>query len=999
MGSLRAAQPDSTFRQRRYSGVCKHTSKTVAHRRVTLCQLIACCVSLTMTASAARAQSRPALQFNRDIRPILSERCFQCHGPDSITREADLRLDTEAGLDAVIMVANPGNSELLKRIHQTDPDLQMPPPESGQSLTPQEIQTLEAWIQQGAAWQQHWSLIPPSRPQLPAAVWPERASNPIDPFIQAALRDAGLQPSPAANKTALIRRVTFDLTGLPPTLQEIDDFLADDSASAWERVVDRLLDSSAYGERMTTVWLDAARYADSHGYSLDRRRVMWPWRDWVIAAFNSNMPFDQFTIEQLAGDLLPNATVSQQVATGFNRNHPIQSEGGVINEEYRVETVVDRVETTAAVFLGLTMGCARCHDHKYDPISQQDFYRFYALFNNVPETAHVGNRDNDADKPFVKAPSVLQEQQIAELQRAIQQAETAVQAEQNQTAPQPVEKIWIDDELPPGAQPFGNGGGPQQFLFVSKDDHPVHSGTKSSHRSSSGRGQHGFQGAQPLTISAGTKLFTWVFLDPDNPPREIMLQWNGPAGWEHRAWWGENLIDWGTNETPSRRFMGPLPETGHWVRLEVDAGSVGLAPGSQISGWAFTQFDGNIYWDSAGLVTTPETPQMVRLNSLRSELQSVMSEQPTVMVMAEMTPRRKTWVLTRGQYDQPSDQEVQPQIPEILGQLPALPPNAEGSESPGVPNRLSLAKWLVSRDNPLTARVAVNRYWQLTFGTGLVATPEDFGSQGTAPSHPELLDWLAEEFVDSGWNMKALHKLLLMSATYQQASTLSPALLAADPHNRLLARSSRYRLPAEMIRDQALAVSGLLVRSPGGPSVRPYQPPGLWDDVVYGNVPRFQQDHGAKLYRRTLYTFWKRSVPPPNLQIFDAPSREACVLQRSRTNTPLAALVLMNDPTYVEAARVLAERTQQEAGESDPDRLRWLFRTVTSRPPTDREFHLLTRTLQQARTRYQADPNSAAQLLTVGEFPADPQLNAVETAAFSSISSALLNTDEVISRN
>ncbi len=938
------------------------------------------------------AQATEPLSFNRDIRPILSEKCFQCHGPDSVSREADLRLDTAAGLSSVTTAKGADTAELLRRINHQDPGQLMPPPDSGRELTPAEIERLQLWIEQGASWQQHWAFLPPIRPAPPQVSGTAQVQNPIDQFVIARLSETGLQPAAPADKATLIRRVTFDLTGLPPTPSEVDAFLQDNSAQAWQRVVDRLLASPHYGERMATIWLDAARYADSHGYSLDRRRVMWPWRDWVISAFNQNLPFDQFTVEQIAGDLLPDATIAQQVATGFNRNHPIQSEGGVINEEYRVETVVDRVETTAAVFLGLTLGCARCHDHKYDPISQQDFYQFYALFNNVPETAHVGNRDNDADKPMLQAASVLQQTQIAQLQQLIAAAEADLQQQQTEQFP-PVETIWIDDELPQGANAFGNGGGPQEFLFVSSNTAPVFSGKKVSQRESMGRGQHGFEGAQPLTISAGTKLFTWVYLDADNPPQEIMLQFNGPKGWEHRAWWGKNLIEWGTDGSSSRLSMGPLPDTGKWVRLEVDAAAVGLTPGSQLTGWAFTQFDGRVYWDRSGIVSTPVSPAAARLNELRAELETLQQELPTVMVMAELSPRRPTYILTRGQYDQPSSTEVQPQLPEVLGVLAPSHPDRQHAD------RLSLARWLVSEQNPLTARVTVNRLWQLCFGAGLVATPEDFGSQGALPTHPELLDWLATEFVRSSWDTKAMLRLLLTSATYQQSSVITQQHLEMDPRNQLLSRAARFRLPAEMLRDNALVVSGLLESRLGGPSVYPYQPPGLWDDVVYGNVPGFQQDHGWKLYRRSLYTYWKRSVPPPNLQILDAPSREACVLQRSRTNTPLTSLVLMNDPTFVEAARCLAERALREVAGDDEQRLRWLVRITTSRTPTDQELPLLLAALQQSRERYQADPQAAERLMTVGEYPWDQQLDCTEIAAFGSVCSALLNTDEVISRN
>ena len=748
------------------------------------------------------------MRIDRDVRPILSENCFECHGPDAAKRKADLRLDTGALGQAVVVPGQPESSELFQRITHADPEERMPPVDSSRALTSSDIETLRAWISQGAKWESHWAFNPPRQPTTPPAknsAWPRGA---IDRFILAKLERAGLKPSPAADRETLLRRVAFDLTGLPPSPAEIDAFLADTSPRAYEAVVDRLLASPRYGERMAIDWLDAARYADSHGYSLDRRRVMWPWRDWVIAAFNDNMPFHQFATEQLAGDLLPGATLAQKVATGFNRNHSIQSEGGVINEEYRVETVVDRVETTAAVFLGLTFGCARCHDHKYDPISQREFYEFYALFNNVPETAHVGNSDKQADKPFVKVPSPAQ------------------------------------------------------------------------------RGQMDRQ------------------------------------------------------------------------RSEI-----------------------------AALEKKPEAePQ---LKAARKALDALGQEVPTAMVMGEKTPPRKTFVLNRGQYDQPGEVEVRAGLPAALGQWPAGEPR----------NRLGLARWLVSAENPLTARVTVNRLWQMHFGTGIVKSSEDFGAQGEWPSHPALLDWLATEFVHGGWNRKAMHKLIVMSATYRQSSRVTPALLEADPANRLLARGARFRLPAEMIRDHALSAGGLLVGWLGGESVRPYQPPGLWDDVVYENVPRFVQDHGEKLYRRSLYTYWKRSVPPPNMQAFDAPSREVCVLTRAKTNTPLAALVLMNDPTFVEASRKLAGRVLRDGGATAESRLTLLHRLVCGRHPTEHELGLLSGALAELQTSFHAEPAAAKRLLEVGETPRDESLDAAELAAYASLANAVLGTDEAITRN
>ncbi|MFT5123499.1 MAG: hypothetical protein ACI97B_002134, partial [Verrucomicrobiales bacterium] len=886
------------------------------------------------------------LAFNRDIRPLLSDKCFLCHGPADT--KGDLRLDRREDALSVITPGHIAQSELIKRITHPDPEERMPPSDSGRTLTAPEIELLKRWITDGAPWQKHWAYIPPVRPQPPTVNNPTWPQNAIDPFPLNRLEREGLTPSAPASREILIRRVSFDLTGLPPTPEEIDAFLADQRPEAFEHVVDRLLASPRFGERMAMTWLDAARYADTHGYSLDRRRVMWPWRDWVIQAFNQNMPFDQFVIEQLAGDLLPHATRSQILATGFNRNHSIQSEGGVINEEYRVETVIDRVETTAAVFLGQTFGCARCHDHKYDPLSQKEFYQFFAFFNNVPETAHVGNKDKDVDPPVVLAPTLGQQKQRMELEREITRLEKA--AEQAPVvAPGDMERVWIDDAIPPGTQALGNGGGAQAFEFVSAP-HPVFSGKNSSMRKSTGRGQHLVHSAQSgMPLGENARLFCYVYLDPVDPPKQIMLQWHDGGGWEHRAVWGGDHIPWGTAGTISRHNMGALPEFGKWIRLEVEAAKVGLRANSMLNGWAFTQFDGTVYWDKAGIVSRVASPTEHQLYTARQQLASLEKGFVQTMVMGDMPTPRKAFVLHRGEYDKPTEERVHPALPEFLGSLPP-------SETT---NRLTLARWMVSEENPLTARVTVNRFWQMLFGTGLVNSSEDFGSQGEWPSHPELLDWLAVEFMHNGWDVKALLKQIVLSATYQQSSKTTPALSERDPHNRLLARGPRFRLPAEMIRDQALYASGLYVENIGGESVKPYQPPGLWADVVYENAPRFKQDHGEKLYRRSMYTYWKRSVPPPNLTIFDAPTREACVLKRGRTNTPLASLVLMNDPTFVEAARKLGERILRQ-----PVGSRWdfAFRLATSRLPSAHEKQQMQKLYEKQRDIYRSQPEEAKKL-------------------------------------
>ncbi len=781
-----------------------------------------------------------APDFGRDIRPILSDKCFACHGPDDATREADLRLDQREGLYAEaasgvipVVPGDPEESEIIRRITSDDPSEQMPPADSTKQLTDDERSKLIAWIEAGAKFQRHWSFVAPTRPSLPAAVdaaWPR---NPVDNFVLARMQEAGLQPAPEASRETLVRRLYLDLVGLPPTLEQVDAFVNAPSPDAYERLVDDLLASPHYGERMAMEWLDAARFADTNGYHLDNGRDMSRWRAWVIDAFNENLPFDEFTIAQIAGDLLPNATAEQRIASGFNRNHMINFEGGAIPEEYHAAYLVDRVSTTSTVWLGLTVACAQCHDHKFDPISQREFYQLYAFFHNVPEKGLDGNQGNAAPMMPLPTPEQAARQRILETQiEALQQLADA----------------------------------------ESKDD--------------------------VLKKATADEL--------------------------------KQLAD-----------------------------------------------------DRAKLVR----------------------EIPTTMVMEEMAKPRDTFVLVRGQYDQ-FGTKVQPGTP---ASLPPLPDDAPR-------NRLGLAQWLVAPEQPLTSRVIANRYWQLMFGTGLVATAEDFGSQGEQPSHPELLDWLACELQQSTqpgvagtsrerWNVKAFIKLLVTSATYRQQSAVTPAGLELDPENRWLARAPRFRLPAEAIRDQALAVSGLLKHRIGGASVSPYQPGDLWgelssrEDSSNWTAQFFVQSHGDDLYRRSMYTFWKRTCPPVQLSTFDAPDRETCVVRRARTNTPLQALILLNDPTYLEASRKLAERVLHEAPADLRERLHYLFRTITCRPPAENELAILARIWEQQHLHYQQHPQQIDALLSIGESPANETLDRLELASWTMLASAVLNLDETVSRN
>ncbi|HEY8506099.1 MAG TPA: DUF1549 and DUF1553 domain-containing protein, partial [Gemmataceae bacterium] len=788
-------------------------------------------------------------------------------------------------------------------------------------------------------------------------------------------------------------------------------------------------------------------------------REMWPYREWVLNAFNANKPFDRFLVEQVAGDLLPDPTRDQLIATGFLRCHVTTNEGGSIAEECYVRNVVDRVDTNGVVLLGLTLGCARCHDHKYDPVSQKEYYQLFAFFNNLDGNPMDGNAAQHP--PVVKVPTPAQERALAGLDRQLAAArrklkEAAAKVEYDDRLdegksekPERAEFVWIDDELPAGAKPGGDG----PWEFVGGPDSPVLSGAKSHRRKAPSQSQHYFTGANPpLRVGAGDVLFAYVYIDPADPPREIMLQWNS-GDWKHRAYWGENLVAFGRDGTTERARLGELPGAGEWVRLEVPARKVGLKPGTQVNGWAFTQFGGTVYWDKAGLVTQtpqggaafdtltawlsaqraapdPDLPAHIRdavkldpakrseaqkrelkeyfienayakarpvLAPLRKELDELEKRRkalddsiPTTLVFKERAEPKPAHLLNRGEYDQKRE-EVGRAVPAFL------PPLPEGAPL----NRLGFAQWLVHPSQPLTARVAVNRFWQQCFGTGIVKTSEDFGVQGEPPSHPQLLDWLAVRFREDGWDVKRLMRLLVTSAAYRQSAGATPEKLAKDPENRLLSRGPRFRLDAEQIRDQALFVSGLLVERLGGPSVKPPQPPGLWEAVGYtrSNTANFVPDTGhEKVHRRSVYTFWKRTAPPPEMSGLDAPSREACTVRRERTNTPLQALMLLNDPQFVEAARALAERALREGGSTPEDRAAYMFRLATARPPEPAELRELVAAFGELRANYRKKIESARELIKVGELPPDPAFPPDELAAWTMVANVILNLDEVLNK-
>ena len=752
---------------------------------------------LALTALSGSVQAAP-LDFSADIRPVLSDACYHCHGPDANARKGKLRLDDRA---AALKSEVFESGEMLERLTSKDPDVQMPPPESKRRLRARDRARLTDWLEGGASWPEddrHWAFIPPVRLKTPGVKLRKWPKNGIDAFVLSKLEQEGLAPSPEADKATILRRVTYDLTGVAPTLEELDTFLNDKKEGAYERAVDRLLDSPRYGEHLAVDWLEASRYADTDGYQNDRLRYMWVWRDWLIKALNDNMPFDQFVTEQMAGDLLPNRNFLTQVATGFNRNHRINSEGGSIPDEWIVEYVADRVETMGTMFLGLTLTCSRCHDHKYDAISQKDYYRLFAFFNNIDEAGLGPNNGNSP--PFIKVP-----------------------------------ESWPN-----------------------------------------------LQGEEA------------AFVVPDPPKITI------------------------------KQTAVPRPQSG---------------------------------------------------------------KPDTVMVLHERAEPRDTYRLDRGQYDHPDKSEkLFPATPPVMG--------AWNKEWPK--NRLGLARWLMDPAHPLTARVTVNRFWQHYFGLGLVKTSENFGVQGEQPSHPELLDWLATEFVQSGWDVKAMQRLIVTSSAYRQASVAEPGLQQRDPENRLLARGPRKRLSPFALRDGVLFASGLLAEQLGGPSVKPYMPPGIWKSI---SNAKYKVDKGEKLYRRSLYTYWRRTVPPPTMMAFNAAARETCIVRSDETTTPLQALTLMNNITFVEAARHLAARVLAAEGLTDNQRVARVFRIVTSRVPQSNELAVMLGDLDFHRKAFEKNPEAARQLLTVGQKPSAPELNVAELAAYTLIANTILNLDEAITEN
>jgi hypothetical protein len=1053
----------------------------------------ACLFGLALTTAAGRAE-HPREQtvgstviFNRDIRPILSNNCFACHGPDEKQRETLFHFDTKEGAfaeDGIIVPGNAAQSMLVGRITNRDPKKRMPPPESGHALTDKQIALLRQWIDEGAVWDTHWAYTTPQRPEPPNvrdAEWPR---NPVDRFVLARLEKEHLKPSPEADRATLLRRVTYDLTGLPPTPAELDAFLADRSPDAYEKRVDALLRSPHYGERMAMPWLDAARYADTHGYHIDSFRGMWPWRDWVIGAFNRNLPFDQFTIEQLAGDLLPNPTREQKIASGFNRNHMINFEGGAIAEEYQVEYVIDRVEATSSAFLGLTMGCARCHSHKYDPITHKEFYQFFAFFNNVPEKGLDGRTGNAP--PLMLLPSHDEEERLDELDAKIETRELALaderiaplqaQWEQSVASRVPGETTGLTAHYELDGN-FSDISGKYQHGTTIKGDPTFEEGPVGRAVTFDGDTEVSFGSVGTFDRSEPFSLAVWLNGFGKQPMAVLQKMEVGQPGPGYSVKfddveligiqrWAAKLKVALSSDSPAGGLEIRSRERfrlGVWHHVTVTYDGSGKAGGlhlyinglradvdvvrDALTGTVRTNaalragnpdkekaFNGQL--DDLRLYSRALTPDQVKqvaiheparvilsgvtgkrsiaqaqrireyflthaaseavrtqyaeLKALRIEKQEFEKFIPSAMVMTEMDKPRETHVLARGDYRNRTD-KVEPGVPAML---PPLPKDAPLS-------RLTLAKWLVDPVHPLTARVAVNRFWQTYFGFGIVKTQEDFGVQGEPPFNPELLDWLATEFIRTGWDVRAFQRLIVTSSTYRQSSAVTAELLERDPENRLLARGPRMRLPAEMIRDTALAVSGLMNDEIGGPSVLPYQPKGLWEEMAFGegfSAQEYEQSHGKDLYRRGMYTFWKRTVPPASMATFDAPDREKCTARRAMTNTPLQALVLMNDPSYVEAARALGQRALLEGGKDDKSRIAYTFRLATARTPTGKEYAVLRVLLNKERAGFARDPKAAMALVSVGESKPRAGVDPIELAAWTTVASAILNLDETITK-
>jgi hypothetical protein len=1146
-----------------------------------------------------------AVDFNREIRPILSDNCFACHGPDEAERKAKLRFDLKEDAlkpgksgELAIVPGHPEKSELIARINSNVPDDVMPPPKTGKKLTPQQKDLLTRWIASGAKWQEHWAFETPQRPKLPEVKNKSWPINEIDHFVLARLEKEGLEPSPDADKATLARRTTLDITGLPPTPEEVDAYLNDKSPEAHNKLVERLANSPRYGEHMARYWLDASRYADSHGYHIDSERSMWKWRDWVVNAFNRNMPFDQFTVEQLAGDLLPEPTTEQKVASGYVRCNMSTGEGGAIDAEYQAKYTFDRVETTATIWMGLTLTCARCHTHKYDPITHQEYYSLYSFFNNIDEAIMDGNKPNP--DPFIKLPAPEQNERLERLKKYIADGQKKVDAPVPELDKEQEvwQRAWHEklsegwaairpEEVKStnrtkfnieGATVLAEGDNPDsdiheltfklgssiiaalrlealpheslpkkssaraddgrfrlsefeaELVTYDGDDKPktkklkfsqaVASASEANHeidKAIDGKADTGwgiaasavtephsalFLLAEPLKAQTNAqlrvrlryeaskskraighfrvaaaqsenlvrllnppKVESWQVIGPFKaddataalskeyePERQVDLKKTYQGVREEIKWSAKNDFDDGkanllvnelhgvhgvyylyrTLTVPEARPLEISVRADDLFKIWLNGKGVGeraqkaktrdgalkltvdlnqgenkfLVKVVNHVGACYFTFNQNLNQadsvpaDIATILATTDKLSGPNREKVRNYFRRIKSPEfkelfddmadwreeqgniektiPTTMVAREMGKPRETFMLVRGEYDKKGD-KVGPGVPAILPPFPKDAPT----------NRLGLAKWLLDPSHPLTARVVVNRFWQQYFGVGLVKTTEDFGVQGERPSHPELLDWLATEFVRSGWDMRHLQELIATSRTYRQTSRATSQLLAKDPENRLLGRGPRFRLDGEVVRDSALAVGGLLVDKQGGRSVKPYEPPGLWEAVSFNNSQKYVPDKGEGRHRRSLYTYWKRQSPPPNMLIFDAPTREYCVVRRPRTNTPLQALVTLNDPHFVEAARGLAQRI---IAQEPKKRLSFAFRIALGRSPKADEIKILQETYKQQRADFENDPSAAE------KFSGSNSSDSAELAAWTAMASMIMNLDEFLTK-
>lgn len=1027
------------------------------------------------------------VDYNIHIKPILSDRCFACHGPDKNAIKAGLALYHEEGAYAELE-ENPGHfaivpgktdqSEVVRRIMTKDQEEVMPPPESNLTLNDYERELIKKWIEQGAVYKPHWSLIPVQKPVVPKVEKEDWVSNPIDNFILSKLEAIGLEPEEKASREKLLRRVSFDITGLPPTIEEIEDFLNDESEHAFEKVVDRLLSSVAYAERMTSRWLDISRYADSHGYQIDFYRSMWPWREWVIKAYNENKPFDEFLTWQMAGDLLPDATYEQKLATGFNRNHSINQEGGIVKEEFRVEYVADRTNTLGAAVLGLTLECARCHDHKYDPISQKEYYQLYGFFNSVDQKG--GNRQ--APGPSVTYPV----EELDKLRNYLKQI-TQNQTQKLKTRKEEILNdgkfiSWIDNYKVESENQDAQNPTPEDYFSFDNLDSTSTFGTTNKNNKEIpeklvepkagkyagglfvGNGYHFDLGKQeyinekePFSVSFW--YYNKYYLSRNKILSKIDEKSGNGLHLETDFRYIKIYTQKSNKEASSKLVSKEVIQDQEWVHITMTYDGSGFTNGftlyidgepMELAGDKDQTVDSisknaSLIVGSNGLsgsgideiylhdkvLKNGDVQSLYQYNPIDNILEKSFNELPeerksviadhflyhkdrkfkialrnlesvkyksldipkegdlNIMTMADMPEPNKTYVLNRGAYDAPGE-EVVPGTPEaILNFSDSLPKN-----------RLGLAKWLIAPENPLTSRVAVNRYWQYIFGKGIVKTVEDFGNQGELPSHPELLDWLAATFMENGWDTKAMIKLMVMSSTYQQRSATSKQKRETDPENIYLSRGTRYRMSGEMIRDQALAASGLLNKKVGGPGVRPYQPENLWSSVTAvggGPLARYVLDVTEDLYRRSVYTFWKRTVPPPSMLTFDAATRDRCVVNRQSTNTPLQALVLLNDPQYMEAARVMAQNLLAN-NQAPKENITVAFRKLTGRKPKENEMNMLTKVYNESLDNFREHPNLISELLNIGDFNINEELDQPMLAAHTVTFSTILNLDETITK-